>query len=539
MAVHPFGAVSSPFVANFALRQSVSVCDPSVMQLVVNAVQNNFYVDDLLISVSTEDEATEFICQIREVLSRCGFLLRKWLSNVRCVLSEVPSEDLAHPNDTCNFSSLPMERTLGLDWNSTEELFRFSFRLDNKPFSRRGVLSVVPSIFDPLGMVGPLLLPAKLLLQKLCRDKLDWDAELSSADRKIWQDWIRRMEKLSSLKIPRCIKRREVHVGNPQMHVFCDASESGYGAVVYARFSVASSLPYCSLLFAKSRVAPLKTVTIPRLELAAAKLAITLSCVVKGEMKLEFESVFFWTDSTIVLHYINNTSARFSTFVANRLAVIHQFSKPCQWRHVGSEINPADLASRGIHNISQLRYWLNGPVFLTQDQSTWPRTNLQTNVPEEVELKRTHANVNTIQESSVLYRLITYYSCWTRLLKAVTWLTRFKQHIMKRDRKHEPHFSVEELRHAEKDVTCLVQAESFPDIWRSLSSNKIPGALKSSGLQKLCPILIDGLICVGGRLDYSENPEESKHPVILPKKHAATDLIIKHYHEKEGRLIRH
>ncbi|KAF6769644.1 hypothetical protein AHF37_12260, partial [Paragonimus kellicotti] len=199
------------------------------------------------------------------------------------------------------------------------------------------------SLFDPLGLVAPVLLTAKRLLQELCRKKVDWDGELASEEIVAWQEWLHGLAGLTELRIPRCIKPRTLE-GPYQMelHGFSDASEAGYGAAIYARLVATDGSIYCSLVLGKSRVAPMRAVSIPRMELTAAVLAAKLTSYVKDELLKEVKSVTLWTDSRTV-------PRRFETFVANRLSSIHDLSSPDDWRYVDTKRNPADLASRGMH----------------------------------------------------------------------------------------------------------------------------------------------------------------------------------------------
>lgn len=539
MTAHPFGATSSPFIASFALRHTARAVGNAYTQFVLDAIHNNFYVDDCLISFSNLSDSTTFVKQIRELLLRGGFKLRKWISNCRELLDHIPIEDRAKQVTNIDVTAGKPDRTLGLEWNSMEDVFRFPFCPIEKPRTRRGLLSIVASLYDPLGLVTPMLLPAKILLQKLCRDKLDWDDPISKIDEEAWRSWSNHMGLLDNLKIPRCLKRDGKHNSRPQLHVFCDASEKGYGAVVYSRFTPESETPYCSLIVAKSRVAPIKSVTIPRLELAAAKLGACLSEEAKSGTSIEFEKSYFWTDSTIVLHYINNTSTRFSTFVDNRLATISQFSTPSQWRHVKSEDNPADYASRGIQRQEDMSRWLFGPDFLRLDESRWPVGYNNIEVPYGVELKKPSAAVNIIECEPDSGNLLRRFSSWTKLLKTVGWLTRYKSYVISKIKGKElvtcrGPLRITDMNDAEHCVIRLVQREQYAQQTTNHDGDIARPSNVPSQLRKLCPIIINGLICVGGRLNYATHPSVVKHPPILPKRHEVTESIIRYYHSIEG-----
>ena len=329
------------------------------------------------------------------------------------------------------------------------------------------------------------------------------------------------------------------------MHVFCDASEQWYGVVAYCRFTTLTGNHYCSLSFAKSRVAPLKAVTIPRLELNAARLAVRVASDLNREMLLNFEQTIFWTDSMIVIYYIQNKSACFSTFVSNRLSTIHQLSQMNKWRHVRSEDNPADLVSRGTSSNLTLSKWFKGPAFLEHKEELWLSTAQLDFLPKEVEYKNKKAVVNAINKRMILNDLTDRYSNWMGLLKAFVWITRFKTYlrIMKNNNSYlsldTGFLKISELQQAELDIVRLVQAEVFGSDISSMQQtckNKqgFSKLSRISSLRRLNPILENGILRVGGRLNYSCYEYSIRHPIILPKLHHVSELIIRHYHMIEG-----
>ena len=164
-----------------------------------------------------------------------------------------------------------------------------------------------------------------------------------------WNEWLQDLEKLSDFKVQRCVKPVNFgEIKSAQLHHFADASERGYGTVSYLRLENVDGDVHCSFIIGKSRVAPLKQTTIPRLELTAATVAVRTDKMLKSELEIPIDETKFWTDSMVVIRYIRNTSTRFQTFVANRLAVIREGSEPDEWRYINTKHNPADLASRGL-----------------------------------------------------------------------------------------------------------------------------------------------------------------------------------------------
>ena len=336
-----------------------------------------------------------------------------------------------------------------------------------------------------------------------------------------------------------------------QVHHFSDASETGYGAVYYLRLQDQQGHIHCSFIIGKARVAPVKAVTIPRLELAAATVAARLSAVVRRELELPVDSVNFWTDSTTVLRYINNTSSRFKAYVANRIGTILDLSSPGQWNYVGTHCNPADEASRGCSVSAFLNSrWIQGPQFLWETEDRWPKQPIGSLEVEldDPEVKKS-AKVGVIAtESSPTDRLLEKYSDWHRLKRAVAYMLRFKSLLKKAVATRQTgnvqredatkSLQVEDLVKAEMAILKYVQSQAFSkelhfmkEYRSSLRKYQLP---RSSPLYRLNPILMNGLLVVGGRLHQADQPFESRHPVIVPGKSHVTDVIIDHVHKTEG-----
>ncbi|CAH8505861.1 unnamed protein product [Schistosoma mattheei] len=537
MTSHPFGATSSPFCANFALNKTAQIFSDGYDGYVVDAVKNNFYVDDCLVSFPTCDQAKSFVKQISELLCRGGFKLKKWVTNseeVRTILPDVCKEEslieMSASYDTTH-------RTLGVEWDFKRDVFKFYFDAPERPLTRRGILSIVSSLFDPLGLIAPVCLTAKVLLQKLCKSQLGWDQPLNEPYVSAWLNWVNFMRQIGHVTVDRGIKKRiDEPDAEVELHLFSDASEIGYGAVAYARVSYLKEQPYCILLYSKSRVAPIKQITIPRLEMAAAVLSVRLSEVLRRSLPNFFCKVNFHTDSMVVLYYIKNIENRYSTYIANRLAIVHQYTKIEQWSYVRSSQNPADWTSRGIQKMSDLELWFKCPTLLHGEFCT-AITDCPEPTPDDIEFRKT-AVVNL---SSIKYNMspiLAYYSEWLKLVRAVAWLRRFIEFLMVlRSPSHEGSvhlgcLKVKELDVAKRKILLMVQKEVYGEI---LSGFKTNGKVVShNDLKGLSPIMLDGLLCVGGRLSYSDFSNAFKHPIILPSRHLVTEMIIRHYHKEQG-----
>ena len=242
-------------------------------------------------------------------------------------MNEIPIEDLSKGLRSLDLdtSYLPLERTLGIMWNPEDDQFQFQCILKMMESTRRTMLSVMSSIYDPLGLIIPLLLPAKNVLESGWNDQPDENVLVK------WDKWLKNIEDLKEIKITRCyVPNNFGKVIHRELHVFSDGSELGYGTTIYVRLTNEVGGIYCSLAFSKGRAVPLKTITIPRLELTAATLAVRMANMVRRELDFQINRTVFWTDSTTVLKHIANDRARYHAFIANHVRVIRSGTAPEQ-----------------------------------------------------------------------------------------------------------------------------------------------------------------------------------------------------------------
>jgi hypothetical protein len=291
MKTHLFGGVWSPSCANFALKKcaqdNVKDFDPNT----ISTVDRNFYVDDCLKSVASLGEAVSLVKELRELLSRSGFNLTKWIGNSREVLRTVPEVEWSKEFKTLDLDQelLPAERTLGVLWQVESDTYGFDVHPEERPFTRRGLLSTVSSVYDPFGFVSPFVLRAKMLFQELCRIKYGWDDPMPTEIKEQWCRWLQDLPLIQNFAVPRCIKPKGFETASAELHHFADAPEQGYGAVSYLRMVDNNGTLHCSFLMSKSRLAPLKPTTIPRLELAAAVEAVKLDKLLRKELKIPLQ----------------------------------------------------------------------------------------------------------------------------------------------------------------------------------------------------------------------------------------------------------
>ncbi|XP_064647035.1 uncharacterized protein LOC135499916 [Lineus longissimus] len=550
MMVHIFGAASSPSCANYALRRTAED-NRGEFPEAAKVVERNFYVDDCLKSKVPTAEAITLAEDLHKLCWKGGFNLTAYISNNREVMASIPVEYWAKEVKDLDLqkSSLPMERALGVQWCVQSDTFNFKIEPRNRPPTRRGILSTVYSIYDPLGFLSPVILKAKCLLQELCRLKLSWDEDIPEPHLGQWSAWLEDVTKLADFSIRRCVKPEGFgELASAECHHFSDASESGYGVATYLRLINTEGHVHCGLVQAKSRVTPLKQVTIVRLELTAATVAVKIDTMLRKEFEIPLQKSHFWTDSMSVIKYIRNETSGFHTFVANRLQVIHEGSDVKQWRYISSALNPADEASRGqgADAFLQNRRWLNGPDFLWESPESWPiAPPLSTTLSkEDHEVKRSVVAASNVQSatpsSDSVDKLISFHSSWYTLKRAVAWILRVKEMLAHRVRsRNDGHrckpidylrpLTVQDLKESECAILRFSQQAAFAEEMKSLASGRAC-VKQSSSLRKLDPVLDNGLLHVGGRLSRSALPVERKSPVILPKNSHVSRLILRQIH---------
>ena len=229
MLVHLFGAMSSPSCAGFCLRKAADEFEGEFDVTTIETIRKNFYVDDCLKSVTETEKGIRLIQELRQLLARRSFRLTKFVSNDRDVLSSIPESERALSLVTLDLDELPVERALGIQWNVQEDVFSFRIIHRKKAATRRGILSDVSSMYDPLGFAAPFILPAKRLLQHLCKDKIGWDEEIPSSMQETWERWLNDLPRLQQITVLRYFKSHRLgQLKNTQLHHFSDASSEGY-----------------------------------------------------------------------------------------------------------------------------------------------------------------------------------------------------------------------------------------------------------------------------------------------------------------------
>ncbi|KAI8116952.1 hypothetical protein CVS40_11069 [Lucilia cuprina] len=362
-----------------------------------------------------------------------------------------------------------------------------------------------------------------MLLQDLWKLKLDWDDKIPEQMTENWLKIKDNFKFLNEVNVPRhiiCVKPTQI-----ELHGFCDASMKAYGAAVYVKSIDSNGIVYCHLAASKSRIAPIKILSLPRLELCAGVLLVELIKVVIDSFKITFNDIFYYTDSSIVLSWLRLDPARLQIFVSNRVSFIQENSNINRWKHVSSEDNPADLISRGllVKEIVQNKFWFNGPKFLLKKEPYISRMLEKCEIPE---IKKS-AKVIIVRESNDIFGKINHRNNFNVLQNIVAYVHKFIHVIRKRDKKHFIYFRKLAL----KTIVKNIQEKHFSDDLKCLKSDK--KLAKSSNLITLYPFVDnDGLIRVGGRLENSGLLYEAKHPILLPYKNDVVKLMIEDLHRK-------
>ncbi|XP_018406879.1 PREDICTED: uncharacterized protein LOC108782971 [Cyphomyrmex costatus] len=513
-----YGVASAPYLAIRCLQQ-LSLDFEKTHPHSAAIISRDFYVDDLITGEESVQLLLETKIQISEILKTAGFELAKIRSNT----------SLCH-NEYADNQELTDTKVLGLLWHSTADTLRYEATCDSVPavITKRYILSIITQIFDPLGLIGPVIIKAKILLQSLWQLKIEWDTPIPETIRFIWSSYYQQLPLINRIVIP-----RHAVIHNPvdiQLHGFCDASQSAYGACIFIRSVDEAGAIKVQLLTAKSRVAPLKTVSVPRLELCGAVLLAELVQKVAQSLTCAITEHHFWTDSEIVLAWIKGELSQWQTFVANRIAEIQRLTNKQYWSHVRSEHNPADLISRGVlpNQLINATLWWEGPHWLKITPSLWPVSTAQllTDVPESRNLSvALFCTVKSIDFAS------RYSSC-TRLKRVIATCIRFKTNcalsISKSPKLNGP-LTSEELQRAMIILIKIHQQGEFSDELRNLQRNQPIDS--HSKIISLNPVIDqDGLLRVGGRLRNAPLSYAQKHPILLSSHDTLTDLIIRDQH---------
>ncbi|XP_068914687.1 uncharacterized protein [Tenebrio molitor] len=523
-----YGMASSSYLATRCIQQ-VALEEGSNNPEAQRSIMQDTYVDDLLTGAKTVREARALRDNVVAILDKGCFPLNKWASNCPELLPTLSENEVM-----VNFDKHGDSKTLGLLWNCTHDALKYSIcqiQSGNRVTKRR-ILSITAQIFDPLGLVGPVILIAKLMIQSLWSLNVGWDESVPIRILTTWDSFIASLPELNQLEIPRQVTSNQNPIGF-ELHGFCDASERAYGACIYIR-SLNTATPHQTrLLCAKSRVAPLKTITLPRLELCGALLLSKLIASLRQSLNLPIAKTCCWTDSQIVLSWLAAEPATWKTFVANRVSEIQVLTKNCVWSYVNTKDNPADIISRGCspRELIDSPLWWHGPSWLSNEAQHWPKycqTNPNFANDQELPEQRRVVAVAITSEKMLPPDFLTRFSSLRKLQRVLSYCLRFAENCRKPITKHTGPLKVSEVQRSMLIILKNVQYQAFSTEIKELEGGR--QVSKKSRLTSLNPFLDDsGLIRVGGRLRNSGAHSDVKHPIVLPKCEI-TELIIQAEH---------
>lgn len=495
-----FGTACVPYLEVKTL-QKLAHLEKDKYPLAAQITLRDYYVDDLMTGCETEEEALHIYEEMCQLMGSGGFELQKWSSNNQMFLNQIEQKNLS-TEKSLTIKTDNMMKFLGICWNRCTDNFEYVANLTEieEPITKRKVLSDIARFYDPIGWISPVVITAKVLIQKLWKACLDWDDKLSENLLSEWLNYRHELININNILIPRWLCPTKT--SKLELHAFSDASSVAYAAAIYLRVVDENGQVYVKLITAKTKVAPIeKEVSIPRLELCGATLAAKLLNEVSQVMSIPKRDLYAWTDSTVVLAWLRGPVNRWATYVSNRVSHILTIMEFEQWGHVSTHTNPADCESRGLKptELNSYDLWWNGPDWLLKPviQSKKPDifdTHEEERVKSFVVMEKPNTNFEWMKFSD-LSKLLKVISLWRRFLK---------MRLPSNERKLLPkHVTSDEM--TQTLQLCIKQVQEC-DFAEEINSLKTRGSVANrSVLRTLYPFLDkNGILRVGGRLSQAD-----------------------------------
>lgn len=565
LTVVTYGLASSPFNAVRTLNQCALDHEAEFPQA-AQTVRDDFYVDDLLTSAESVEEAITMKKNLIALLRKGGFELTKWRATCNSLMTEDNESKLVQEQNSTS--------VLGIIWNYRSDEFQFKVQSRVQPdnITKRVVSSEAARIFDPQGYMAPITIRAKMFIQELWRTKKGWDDPILPELQNDWRTFCNEIRAIEQISIPRWLGTSKST--KSQVHIFCDASCKAYGAAAYIR-TLTDAKWSAQLLCSKSKVAPIKLLTIPRMELCAVELACKLIRRIRRMSMFHDAPVYIWTDSEIVLFWLRKPCNLLKTFVANRVTKILDTVRVDQSRYIPTDQNPADLLSRGVRAESLIdrSLWWNGPTLLSQSNEDWPLWEPRVSDAATVEATNTEVKRSNNRDNVVLLttatdtqpeiELISRWSSYKKTCRVTAFILRFcyvtyRTLHVKRPLVSPHNWRVYATDQWKSEVTREItykgnaynvrlpsliecngallywirrsQKETFPLDYDVISKGLVVS--KKSPLWMLTPQMNDdGVMRIYGRLNNSDLPEEVKHPIILHRTSPLARAIAIEAHE--------
>ena len=361
-----------PAVCAYVLNRAAEDADPADAPIATEEVRSQFYVDNWMTSFKTEEEAINGTQVLARALMKGGFELGQWGSSSRAVLAALLGQSVAALD--VELDKLPTERTLRIALDFAADCFALKKTGVVSSCTHREILRATATSFDPLGFLALVLIVAKMILQRVFQEKYGWNTPLEDSLAREWKAWAGSLAAVNDLRIPRCYCRLPYDEGSTDLILFSDASERAFGAVAYLRFELLDGSTQVSFVMAKAKVASVKYVSMPRLELYGCLVSARMAVTLKKELRIKVRRVVLFTDSTTKLRWFNSASCRFTPYVANRVGEVLESFDAKHWYYVPTLQNPADDLSRGIlaSELKAGHRFLTGPSFLLDPPALWP-----------------------------------------------------------------------------------------------------------------------------------------------------------------------
>ena len=551
--VHVFGNTSSPAVANFGLRYAAENSPCGCPESSREFVKQSMYVDDGISSASSVEEAIRILKGAKELLAHYNIRLHKITSNSDQVIKSFPSSECAEEvkllisNDT-------VSATLGLSWKTKSDELVLRSIFQKKPFTKRGVLSVNSSNYDPLGITAPVTLGGRLfqrmiLPPKSSKDNIwklyDWDDPLPEKYLPQWNKWVSCLSDIPKVSLQRCYTPVGFgEVTSRTLHVYCDASKDAISYVSYLQsFSKDGSI-HVSFVMANSKVSPRLATSIPRMELCAGVEAVVASRKIVSELHSLPDQIKYYTDSKILLGYLSNQEKRFARYVTRRVELILSYSDYNQWCFVATDENPADIGTHP-HTPNELMAtnWLSGPVRLWNPEDVTPNNPIFSSLilPEIVEEKAVLLT-KSIETTSVSRVICSRTNDWNKALCVLSLVMKLLYSLDLVRQRNGVSLAPRAPNPTRSQVVEMMIVNMQDEVYSEekiilTKENMLPN---KHPLSSLSPFE-DGnnLLRVGGRLSRAALPYNLKHPILLPKDHPVSRTILHHYHHKTMHAGRH
>ena len=521
-----YGVASSSYHSSRALQESGKSNGPNPNT--VNLILNDFWVDDLLSGADTLEEACVLQDDLRETLNKNCLPLRKRSSNEPQLVTRLP-KGLQEAGKAYEINDKTHQiKTLGLTWHPLEDHFVYASCSEYvSTIIKRTLLSDVSKHFDPIGLIAPVLVIAKVIIQSCWKLDLEWNDAVPDDVSREYTNWKDDMSSLSQLKIPRKVLPTHLYDG-AALRVFCDASEKAYGACVYL-VSVKDDIVSSIFISSKCKVAPIKPSTLPRLELLAIHTGAKLATAVKGALaksKHALNISVLYSDSTIALSWTEADPARWHTFVSNRVSQIQSMLPTTEFIHVPSVENPRDLCSHGLlatQLVAQQKFWFQGPSWLGSSFPDQPQTLLT-----KVEVRQEVKSLTTSTLPSISLVDLENFNSLVKLRTLCICKVAFKKDLKTIFGREEMALALYAVVKADQMVHQMLHFEAE---FKALSNGE--SINQKSSIAPLYPFMDNGVIMVGGRLAHGYSmTDDQRFPLLVSHRSKLATLAINDAHKR-------